>query len=346
MLASAVVRADEPAFDPTAIAREAIGRVRTMALRTRAVDWPALETRVLAAAIGAKDKIDLLPAFFILLDGLGDGHSFVGVHQSVRTAFKERYGREFDSGRKRRGMTSEFMGRQDPFTRPLAIGPRQATLVVVRSGGGMGGQNTLDYASHLFGAIAAAAPSSCGYVVDVRGNTGGNIWPMLGGVSALLGDEVVQYGIDRDGQRALVFHLRQGAALITREGKETEMLRVPGWRALPGLDQRPVAVLTDDASASSGEGIAIAFHGRPHTRSFGQTTYGSATSNQNFELAGVGLFVTTHEMADRQGTVFPRGVAPDVAAPTGPAATQGDDPVLRAAQAWLASQASCAAPGA
>lgn len=346
ILASASLQAAAPAFDGTALAREAIGRVRTMSLRTREVDWPALETRVLAAASGAKDNVDLLPAFFILLDGLGDGHSFVGPPAAMRSAFKERHGREFDSGRRRRGMTSDFFDRRDPFARPLALGTRQGTHVVVRPGGGMGGPATLDYARNLFGAIAADASSSCGYVVDVRGNTGGNVWPMLGGVSALLGDAVVQYGIDRDGHRALVFRLERDAAVLTQGGKDTVMLRVPGWRALPGLDQRPVAVLIDSASASSGEGIAIAFHGRPTTRFFGQTTYGSATSNENFELAGANLFVTTHEMADRHGTVFPHGVEPDVVLPAGSGAAEGDDAVLRAAQAWLAAQPSCAPPGA
>ncbi len=44
------------------------------------------------------------------------------------------------------------------------------------------------YADRLFGQVAAGAGYACGYVVDLRGNTGGNNWPMLIGLSGLLGD--------------------------------------------------------------------------------------------------------------------------------------------------------------
>ena len=40
----------------------------------------------------------------------------------------------------------------------------------------------------VFGNIAAASDRVCGYVIDLRGNVGGNVWPMKAGLSPLLGE--------------------------------------------------------------------------------------------------------------------------------------------------------------
>jgi C-terminal processing protease CtpA/Prc len=74
----------------------------------------------------------------------------------------------------------------------------------------------------------------------------------------------------------------------------------------------PVAVLTSDKTGSSGEVVAIAFAGRPGTRSFGEPTYGFATGNEIHPLRdGYTLLLTETWTANRSGTTYPDGVTPD-----------------------------------
>jgi C-terminal processing protease CtpA/Prc len=111
------------------------------------------------------------------------------------------------------------------------------------------------------------------------------------------------------------------------------------WR-LAGTPE--VAVLIDRSTGSSGEAIAVAFRGRPHTRFFGEHTQGSSTVNETFALSdGASMWLTIGVQADRAGKQYPSGLAPDVAVPSGNAILPpAQDPVVQAALNWL-----CRAPG-
>jgi C-terminal processing protease CtpA/Prc len=79
------------------------------------------------------------------------------------------------------------------------------------------------------------------------------------------------------------------------------------------IDRNPkVAVLINQAVASSGEALAISFIGRPNSRTFGTSTCGLSTSNQSFNLRdGYTLFLTTAFLADRNENIFGRAVIPE-----------------------------------
>ena len=55
----------------------------------------------------------------------------------------------------------------------------------------------------------------------------------------------------------------------------------------------PVDVLTGPRTASAGEAVAIAFRGRPDTRSFGEPTFGVPTANAPYLLSDGALVVLT-----------------------------------------------------
>ncbi|MNQ81211.1 Peptidase family S41 [compost metagenome] len=208
------------------------------------------------------------------------------------------------------------------------------------------GERAQAYAAHLFTATADTSPRNCGYIVDVRGNTGGNVWPMLTGLSGLLGDGPAGRETKPDGSVAIYAELKDGAAVIVEEGefKGREIIRSAAWRSVPALTTAPVAVLTDDSTASSGEGVVVAFRGRANTRTFGQPTVGVSTANDGFELSdGVNLVVTVGVMTDRNGVAYPQGLAPDQPVAFTPAAGGHEDSQIEAAKAWLTDQPGCAA---
>src|SRR5690606_18359059 len=168
-----------------------------------------------------------------------------------------------------------------------------------------------------------ASQASRGWIVDLRGNSGGNMWPMLAALQPLLGDGPIGGVRDRQGR----FH-------------DWHRVRKPDDRDGQALDLHDarVAILLGADTASSGEAVAVAFHGRPGTRSFGQPTSGQSSSNATYRLPdGSRIALTTAVDVDRNGVVFGGSLHPDEV--TG-SRDGGDDPTLDAARAWLAGEAA------
>jgi len=175
----------------------------------------------------------------------------------------------------------------------------------------------------------------CGWIVNLRGNTGGNMWPMLLGTAPLLrvtavADETVGSLATADGPsvwQLTISGVRLGARVIVDLG-------APGY--LLKRRDAPVAVLTGPITASSGEATVLAFRGRPHTRSFGEPTRGVSTANVVRPLVdGSSLVLTTSVMQDRTGHGDGLKIKPDQH-------TRGDAATVAAAQAWLLAQPACA----
>ena len=97
-------------------------------------------------------------------------------------------------------------------------------------------------------------------------------------------------------------------------------------------------------TASSGEAVAIAFRGRPLTRSFGLPTAGLSTANAGFGMSDGGVIVLTVATdVDRNGTIYGAAVEPDERASwTVANPTDASDGAAQAAIAWLREQPACA----
>ena len=326
-------------FDPETRIKDAVAVVRPVAYHSRQVDWDALTEDMRHRAKGAHDDIDMLPAWAALAHGLGDGHSFVQPPPEAIAAWRERYGDRplMPDAPPRPRPGSPFMKRAEIEAHTLAVGSgHDAELIIVPSVSGFG-EKAVAYASRLFGAVADTGPRTCGYVLDLRGNTGGNVWPMLIGLSGLLGDGPQGRSEDADGIIEDYATLKEGSAVVLAEqGRGLTMMTIDNWRPIPSLAAFPVALLLDDATASSGEGVAVAFAGRALTRSFGAHTYGVASSNEGYPLAdGTNVVVTTAMMVDRHGRTYPDGIEPDQVIDG-----EGEEPV-DVALAWLALRPSC-----
>ncbi|GAA5514660.1 hypothetical protein Dcar01_03416 [Deinococcus carri] len=169
------------------------------------------------------------------------------------------------------------------------------------------------------------------WVVDLRLNLGGNMWPMLAGIGPLAGEG--ELGAFVRGEQRWPWSHAGGEASMEGE----VLARTPGAFLPPLPDTAPIAVLISPLTASSGEIITLSFLGRPGTRLFGEPTRGLTTSNSLYELpGGAALLITTALDADRTGRVFSGPIEPDVPVSTDWAEFQtGKDPVLKAALAWL-----------
>ncbi len=184
-----------------------------------------------------------------------------------------------------------------------------------------------------------ASKQPCGWIVDLRGNGGGNMWPMLAGVGPILG-EGEPGGFLHGGIKDKWFY--ENGMAGERNSERPYYAKTTGATVrLSNLP--PVAVLIDRDTGSSGEGIAVAFRGRPDSRFFGETTYGVATSTFPFKLNdGAQVYLVTAVMVDRKGNEYPFGIPPDQEI-LSDVSISTTDPVIRAASDWLSAQPACKA---
>jgi C-terminal processing protease CtpA/Prc len=184
-----------------------------------------------------------------------------------------------------------------------------------------------------------AAHDPCGWIVDLRGNGGGNIWAMRAGIGPILGEGSAGGRENAEGVKTFSFYA--GAAAGERENGEANTYAAVAGTPLVVRGTPPVAVLIDRETGSSGEGIAIDFRGRPSTRFFGETTYGASTSTFPFALSdSAQLYLVTGVMIDRAGNEFEFGVSPDEEI-LSEATISNNDPVIGRAAAWLTEQTAC-----
>lgn len=280
--------------------------MQSSSIKRLTIDWSAFRSEVLARAPRAQTIPELEQAIAHAVQLLGDGHS------SFRTAGGRSY---FFATRSCRGS-----GAQN-FTPPARIG-----YVKVGSFSGTT-QQALDFANNIQTNVRIADHDSIvGWIVDLRGNGGGNMWPMVAGLGPILGEDVIGWFIDPVGAEVSweyrIGGSYSGGFLAQRVDNPYRLRR-----------ERPkVAVLVDNGVASSGEATFIAFIKRPNTRSFGIATCGLSTANRGFVLSdGALLNLTVSTMADRFKVKYGDQVQPDEVIGT-PAAME------QRAIAWLLGQ--------
>lgn len=269
------------------------------------IDWPAFRQMVVGVEPNAQTIQDLYPRIRTALSLLNDHHSFYVGPDSTYIRSPPLPDRCTDS------------------PPPAVQAPDGIGYVKVGAFSGSGAAET-GFAQRIQDAIRAAdAGHLAGWIVDVRNNSGGNMWPMIAGLGPILGDGTAGAFVDPDGGISW-WGYRDNASIY--DGSPLVTVSSP-YRLLKAEPR--VAVLTNCGVVSSGEAVAIGFRARRNSRSFGTATYGLSTANDEFTLTGGGtLLLTVSTMADRTGRTYGKAVAPDEVI---------DDPVetVRRAVEWL-----------
>ncbi len=285
---------------PQAELDAAIRIVRTHALHAQEIDWDRFEPELHAMAKDAKTSVDTYPTIQALLAKLGDHHSFLmGAWEAKQ---------EHSEG-----------GASSPAA--VELKPGGIGYIAMPGYRGMNAEARHAFVQNMVDAIGKQAASArCGWIVDLRHDGGGSMVPMLEGLRPLLGDQALGGFRDAKG------HVQTFAVANPLDKSSPRG---------PALEQAPVAVLLGPHTASSGEVVAVAFRGRPRTRSFGEPTAGLSTANAGFNLPDGGMiFLTDAIDVDRLGQAYGGKLSPDE--PVAPSAS-GTDGVLATASSWLSS---------
>jgi carboxyl-terminal processing protease len=341
-----------PQTSPTAVSPgaaafldNAIDVMRQHSLRGKDVDWDAIRTEAFKRAGGAFNPIDTYPAIYWALVQLGDAGSHLrlppGLYPDqialMQQAEKEARASAPAGTRVETSIPTAFSSRRLPEGHVVTVQGRSFGYIVLPRCSAKDNDGLLLYAADVRRLIAdISAQNPKGWIVDLRGNTGGSMWPMLTGIGPILGDGALGSFVAADGS---VTWFYQDGKTGTRNsaGLETVSLTLDDAPVLV-TPSMPVAVLVDSSTASSAEAIAIAFHGRTDTRFFGTRTAGKSTAVQPFKLDdGAELYLTTAIDADRTGKAYPDGFSPDEVIPYNSSSMplESNDAVMQSAQKWL-----------
>jgi len=282
---------------------EALDIMQEWSLRRDSLDWAQIRAAAHTMAGEAATTEEAYPALRQALQSLGDNHSFLRPAQPAASA---------PPSAQRNVGASATRSRPEPTSRRLG---EDIALIAVPA---FAGNDLEAFATLIDTRIAEVdGPTICGWIVDLRGNGGGNMWPMLSGLRSILGPPPLG-----------AFRSPSGVGAPWTYGVES-----PGTPL--HQEDPPVAVLTDSRTASSGEAVVIAFHGRNRTRFFGEPTAGLSTANRGFPLSdGALLVVTVSTMLDRSGREYAGRIEPDVLTP----AATAEAPAIE----WL--RATCSSP--
>ena len=287
----------------------AIDILKTRHMNHDRLDWPRVEAAAFESVKSAKTAADTYPVIRDIIKQLGEKHTRLISADNVKAR---------KTGTKVGDATPPY------FSAPEAW-KLEAPVVHLRVPGFQGTEaSDRVYVATLRKALKDySAHGICRFVVDLRGNEGGDMYPMLAGVRSFLGREPYGYWINVEGGR---FPWRTADAPLEDANLQ------PYDEIAPDLSKAWVAVLLDSGTASSGEFTAMAFEGLPQARSFGGDTAGYLTTNETMALPdGAEITVSVGWATDRTGRSYREVITPDEK-------TVGGQPTVDAALKWLTAQ--------
>lgn len=286
-------------IDVDSYVSKALSFIEENGIHVKDIDWESIRATALTETADASSPEETHPAIIAALRQAGGRHSFLRPSSPVAAGY---------------------------IAKPTATGSTDGVVVV----------EVPPFTSHIpdhvdeYAAAGARAiveqvdEATCGWVVDLSRNYGGNMWPMLASLTPLLPDGQVMQFIDRDDNPSIA-SVSGNAVFLDGE------LMATADRAESELPSRPIAVVQSNGTASSAEAVLLSFLDRQDVQTFGSETAGLATGNVTKTLPdGAVLGVTSSHMATNSGQVFKGPIPPTTPAP--------QDPVQEAID-WL--QSSC-----
>ncbi|MDR2206544.1 MAG: carbohydrate binding domain-containing protein [Flavobacteriaceae bacterium] len=159
-----------------------------------------------------------------------------------------------------------------------------------------------------------------GWIVDLRNNTGGTIYPMILGLGSLIGDGTLGYFVTKD----------RKTPWVMENGKYGRNEIFNPYK-IKNFDSK-IAVLIGPKTVSAGEATTIAFIGKSNVKLFGQPSSGKTSANQLFALSdGKELALAVSYEMDRTGKEYRETINPDIFVND----FQESDETLETAKKWI-----------
>jgi hypothetical protein len=279
----------------------ALNYAKINSLYRNKVNWPALTDSVKKNSIDAHSIAEAMPAIKLMYKMLGDFHG--GAHYKGKN-YKWSSVRSKADFNKYQGLFAKLRkGKPALETRILEKG--YGYLLIPDNNPTHNGE-IHEIAKQIQDSLTKLNPAILkGIVIDLRLNTGGNMYPMILGVGNLLSKGKLGTFVYPNPEMNESWEIRDttiyckdyNGGSVKSFGKVNPKLKI--------------VVLTSPFTASSGEATAISFKGQKNTSIIGDVTGGYTTANESFAYFGVSFLMATAVEADRNSIVYYENVPPD-----------------------------------
>ncbi len=266
------------------------------------IDWPSYKEKFVKIASTKKTFQEFLPLFGMVFLDLEDKHTSIvfGDLQIQNPTVGNYDGSEFSAALLERYQQGEFN-----FECKVLEG--QYGYIFMPGISPPDGKNISQMAQKMYDQIYKTASENNirGWIIDLRFNTGGNMWPMIGALYEFLGDGV--FGGWKYEDRIEKIYLKNGKAFQEKD-EQVSVERKP----FKGMNTIKVALITGVFTGSSGEITAIAFKGRKNAVFIGENTVGLTTTNHTYTMPFAAYFNNAEAYdVDRNG-IFYEHIVPDI----------------------------------
>ncbi len=174
-------------------------------------------------------------------------------------------------------------------------------------------------------------PNIKSWIIDLRGNRGGAMGPMITGLYPFFGDTII-FSLKHNNGSISIYKFSNGYFTETRNNFDIGLMPYEKGNIIS--NKTKLAVLIDNQVGSAGEITAIALKGLANTKFFGVSTSGVPTSIRTYRLSDkalIGLVEGIH--FDRNGIEYKSSIIPDVFVKQNKESLQ--DETLQKATEWL-----------
>lgn len=147
-----------------------------------------------------------------------------------------------------------------------------------------------------------------GWIIDLRANTGGNMYPILLGLKGFLGNNTMIGGFrNAKNENTGNWEIKNNELYI-----DDNLLKSTFIINSPIPQDIPIVILSGYYTASAGEMTVIAFRGRNKTYVVGEPTANYTTAVIGFKINSfAGINLSTDYVVDRKSNIYKSYVTPD-----------------------------------
>jgi hypothetical protein len=279
-----------------------VGIVKRHSIYSKSIDWKSVDKEIKLLSKGANSLEKATAVSDYILSKLreqGDNHSFILP--------KEAFEKE----------TKGNLDDRSPYSKLLENNIGYISVPGYESVNDSVSKNFATLIQNLIKDLDSKN-SIAGWIVDLRENTGGNMYPMIAGLGPLIGEGTLGHFHPAKGKAVGWMYSNGSTGFVTVSNPY--VIRNPHTK---------IAVLIGHQTSSSGEMTAISFMAKLNTKFFGQPSGGYTTGNSMHKLMdGSALLLASSFVSDRNRKIcFPK-INPDVV-------VDNDSDIIKIATQWL-----------
>jgi len=270
------------------------------ALNNKDIDWNKLRNDVYDKASDAQQYEDILNIYPFIFERINDHHGSLKFRSRTYSWNKPLQNES--------SMAIKLATKNYTTIRSERI-CKDIGYILVPGNSDFRGQHMDSITKSIKKAIAMVSDKNIkGWIIDLRVNTGGNMYPMIAGLSDFIGEGKVGGFLTPTYQPDGNWIIKNGTFFV--DSIKVTAVKYDGYPIKPDM---PIAILISGNTASSGEMTAISTIGRKKSIVIGEISAGFTTSNLGFKLNDYsGLNLAVDYASDRKGKIYPKNIEPDI----------------------------------